>query len=130
MYNTYTLNVWCSVAVDLVAREHHHIRLLFIQNAFDEIQGPRVCIAVAAVSTLGLRISARAQTCAEMQIRDLHDLEFAILPDLGNWFLDLVWCASTYAQARVLAIASSLQMQCTILDQLPPRAWIYCVRSK
>lgn len=78
--------------------------------------------------TLRLRISTYAQASAEMKVRDLHDLELSILPDLWHGLLELVWCASTYAQARVLPCR--LQVQCTILDQLPSWAWLYCIRPE
>lgn len=129
-WSTHALNIRRSVAVDLIARKYYQIGLLLVQNTFDEFQCPWIRIAVAAIGTFGFRISALAQPGAEMQIGYLHDLELAILPDLGHRLLDLVWCASTYAQAWVLAVLSCVQMQCTILDQLPSGAWLHCVRPK
>jgi hypothetical protein len=124
------LDIGCCVAIDLVAGQDDKVWLFIVENSLDKLYGPRVGIAVSAVVAFGLRVSAVAQASAEMQVGYLHDLEFAILPDLGYRLLHLGCRASSYAETRIGARFARLEMQGSVLDQFPARTWLYCISAK
>jgi hypothetical protein len=127
---TYTLDVRGSVAVDLVTGQHHQIRFLFVEHPLDELDGPGIGVALATVGSFGLSISAHAQTSTEMKIGNLHNLELAVLPDLGHGLLVLRRGASPYADAGVFAVLARVEVQGSVLDEFPARARFYCVCAK
>jgi len=106
----YALHVRCCIAVDLVARQDYKVWLFIIEYPLHKLYGPGVGVTVSAVVAWRLCVSAVAETSAEMQVGDLHNLEFAILSDLGYGLLELGCWASSYAQAGICACFARLKM--------------------
>jgi hypothetical protein len=85
---------------------------------------------VTAIVACGLWVPTVTKASAEMQVGYLHNLELAILPDLGYGLLELGCWASPYAEARICACLARLKVQGAVLDQLPSRPWLYCISAK
>lgn len=114
--DTYTLGIGRRLAVDLVPAQYHQIRLVLIQPFPDKLQRPRIGVAFASVVSRRFGISTHPQSRAQMQIRHLHDSEFAILADPRNRLVVFTRRPSPDAQPGLLLLARRVQKERGILD--------------
>jgi len=76
-------------SVHLVAREDHEIRLLAVEDGEYEFESARVSVAFPTIVTWWFSVTTDAQTCREVQICNLQNLEFTIFADTEGRLLDL-----------------------------------------
>lgn len=126
---TYGLRVWCRLPVDLVARQNDHVGLFVIQNLSHKLQCSAVRVACSAIVTFRLRIPANANTGAEVEIRDLKNLEFAVPFNPRYRLVDLVRRTTPEAQTSFLRFARSIQQEGRVSD-FPTRAGLNSIGAK
>jgi hypothetical protein len=103
----YTLDIRRCISIDLVASQCHKVWLLLVKNSLNKFQGSWISVAMV---TLGFRVSASAEPSAEMQVGYLHDLVFAILPDLRDGSFNLGCTTSPYTEAGLSALLALLEV--------------------
>lgn len=124
---TYTLGIRCCLAIDLVSGQNDHIWLLVVEDGFDEFHGLDVGITLYRPFVIN-DVSAFPETGAEVQIRDLHNLEFAILIDAHRmWFFGDWRQSSPDTEPR--HVRATRGAYDSILQQRPAWSWFSSVGS-
>lgn len=111
MWELYGWCVGCRVAIDLVAAEDHKVGLFFVEHLVDKVEGSWICFAFSTGIAVGHWFAALAYTVAEMQVADLHDFEFAIVPDSGFGLLALLGSAAADGEVDAEKGAAGVEQQ-------------------
>lgn len=123
----YTLGIRRSLAIDLVTGQNDHVWLLVIEDRLDEFHGLDVGITLDRPFVVN-DVSAFSKSGAKVQIRDLHNLELAILIDAHReWFFGNRGQPSSDAEPR--HVRATRGAYDSILQQRPAWSWFSCVGS-